>query len=86
MTASERAAELRALADQHDALGELEDALTDALDAYRADPDDDTKQAYTEASEALRAARAEVRGSGLMVASNEPGSTAIGAPVIGKVG
>ena len=86
MNASERAAQLRALADQHEAMGELEDALDEALTAYRADPNEETKAAHAAASHALRAARAEARSSGVMVASTEPGSVTIGAPTVGKAG
>lgn len=79
MSSSERAAELRALADQHDTLGALEDAHAAAVEAYRADPNEGTKQAYTDASEALRANRQAIRSSGLIVGSSEPGSVTIGA-------
>ncbi len=79
MSSSQRAAELRALADQHDTLGGLEDAHEAAVEAYRADPSDDTKQAYNDASEALRANRKDIRSSGLIVGSSEPGSVTIGA-------
>ncbi|OLT13028.1 hypothetical protein BJF79_03775 [Actinomadura sp. CNU-125] len=86
MNASERAAQLRTLADQHEAMGALEVALDEALAAYRAAPSEETKNAYTKASENLRAARVEARGSGVMVASGEPGSVTIGAPKVGKAG
>ena len=79
MSASQRAAELRELADQHDTLGALEDAHAAALEAYRADPNETTKQAYTDASEALREGRKDIRSSGLLVGSSEPGSVTIGA-------
>ena len=78
MSASARAAELRALADQHDTLGGLEDAQAAAVEAYRANPNDDTKQAYTDATAALRAGRKDIRSSGLLVGSAEPGSVTIG--------
>jgi hypothetical protein len=88
-TAAERAAELRALADQHEQVGGLEDALTEALDAYRADPSDASKQAYADAAAALRDARRQVRESAVTVAPATPGSTTIsgvGVGVGGKAG
>lgn len=87
MSSSQRAADLRALADQHDAIGALEDAHATAVDAYRTNPTPDTKQAYTDASEALREARAGMRGGEAMAVSAEPGSVTIGASAIsGKAG
>lgn len=83
MNSSERAAELRALADQHDSLATLETDLENTVTAYREDPTEETRQAYAEASLALREARKEIRSSGLMVASSEPGSVAIGVQNIG---
>lgn len=83
-TAAQRAAELRALADQHEAIGGLEETHEAALDAYRADPSEENKTAYAAASMALRDARQEARGSGVMVASSEPGSVTIGAATVRK--
>jgi hypothetical protein len=82
MSASDRAAELRALADQHDELGGLEDALAEAVEAYRDDPTEENREAYTEASEALREARKNMRSS-LLIGSVEPGSVTIGGAGIG---
>jgi hypothetical protein len=78
LSSSQRAAELRALADQHDTIGGLEETHAAAVEAYRADPSDTTKAAYAEASDALRAGRQELRSSGLMVGSSELGSVTIG--------
>lgn len=58
MTASERAAELRAQADALDALAELEADLLSAKDAFADDPNPETKAAKHAAAVALREARA----------------------------
>ncbi len=83
MSASERAAELRALADLHEGLGALEDAHAAAVEAYRAAPDEETKAAYRAASQALSDHRSGIRSSGLMVADATPGSVTIGTPSVG---
>lgn len=85
MSASERAAELRALADQHESLGQLEADLDAAVGAYRADPTEETKAAYRAASEVLASARQEIRSSSVMVAASEPGSVTVGASTVRKV-
>lgn len=85
-SASERAAELRALADQYEAVGGIEEQQADAVTAYRANPSEETKAAYTQASEALRAARQDSRSGSVMVAPNEPGSVTIGAQTVKKAG
>lgn len=77
-TSSERAAQLRALADQHEAIGALEETADRAAQAYRSDTSDlGLKAAYRAAQDALAAARHESRSSGLLVASGEPGSVTI---------
>lgn len=85
---SERAAQLRELADHHEAIGLLEEEVDAAVEAYRADTSDpELKAAYRASQDALAAARQEARGSGLLVASNEPGSVTIQpAPISGKAG
>lgn len=65
MDTTERAAALRALADQLDGLGGLEQAAAEAKAAYRDDPSETNKAAHRAASAALNAARAESRSSSL---------------------
>lgn len=61
MSSTERAQQLRDLADQLEAVGTAEDALADAVEAYRDDPSDKNKAAYRDASYALVDARQKVR-------------------------
>lgn len=88
MSASaDRAAQLRALADQHETIGALEEAADAAVEAYRADTSDPAlKTTYRASQEALAAARQESRSSGLMVGSAEPGSVTIQPASAGKAG
>ncbi|HEY7274308.1 MAG TPA: hypothetical protein VH502_16365 [Actinoplanes sp.] len=87
-TAAERAAELRALADQHEVIGGLEETLNEAAEAYRADPSEANKAAYAEASGALRDARQNLREAAVTVAPATAGSTTISGAGVGggKVG
>lgn len=73
MSASERAAQLRAQAEALEAVGGLEDAYEEALDAYREDPTEENKAAYLAAKEAFVAARTESRGdrAGLSITAEE---------------
>lgn len=83
MSAQERAARLRELADNLDVIGDAEAAAAEAKAAYRNNPDDpDLKAAHQAAAIALHEARADYRASGLAVASTEPGSTTIIAPAM----
>lgn len=63
MSADDRAARLRALADHYDTLAKLEATLAKATDAYRATSSDKNRTAYQDASRALRAAREQARSS-----------------------
>ena len=87
MSAVEKAAELRRLADHYESIGEREVCAAEAKAAYRDGPSPETKAAHLEAKAALRAARQEARESGLLVADATPGSVMI-APqaVTGKGG
>ena len=78
MSSTNRAAELRALADHYDTIGALEEAAAGAKQALRDAPEDTEAQtAHKAATVALRDARAEGRSSGILVASSEPGSVTI---------
>jgi hypothetical protein len=82
MSSSEKAAQLRALAEQFEGLGTLEDDLSAAVEAYRADPSADNKMVYEDAKLAIRQGRQEIRESAVMAVANEPGSSTVGvAPV-----
>jgi hypothetical protein len=82
MSSTEKAAQLRALAEQFEGLGALEDDLSAAVEAYRADPSQDNKVVYEDAKLAIRTGRKEIRESDLMAVANEPGSSTVGvAPV-----
>lgn len=61
MTASQRAAELRAQADALESLNALEEVLAEAKAAFAADPCAETRAIKQEAALALREARALVR-------------------------
>jgi hypothetical protein len=61
MNAAERAAELRAQADNLENLAGLEQAAEAATEKYRKSPTAKNKTAYRAAVEALRAARADAR-------------------------
>jgi siroheme synthase (precorrin-2 oxidase/ferrochelatase) len=83
VSSSNRAAELRALADNLDRIGELEETAAQAKAAYRDDPtSEEAKAAHQEAAAALNSARAEARGSRVMVASTEPGSVAVSVSTV----
>jgi hypothetical protein len=88
MSSSEKAAALRALAEQFEGLGELEDDLARTVEAYRADPSAENKQAYEDAKMAIREGRKEIREADVMAVANEPGSSTVGvAPIqTGKSG
>jgi len=86
MSSTDRAAELRALADQLEEIGALEDAAQAAAQEHREAGTEGTRAAYRATQEELRAARKAARESGLMVSSGEPGSVAIQpSTVSGKV-
>jgi hypothetical protein len=71
MNAAERAAELRAQADNLENLAGLEQAAEAATEKYRKSPTAKNKAAYREAVEALRAARAEARPAETTVTTGE---------------
>lgn len=78
MSSSERAAELRAMADQLEEISALEDNLERARDLHAANPfHEANKDAYTAAQETLRDARKKHRESSVMVSPAEAGSVAI---------
>lgn len=82
MSSAEKAAQLRALAEQFEGLGTLEEDLESTLASYREDPSEENKAAYEAAKEALRAGRQEIREADVMAVANEPGSSTIGvAPI-----
>jgi hypothetical protein len=82
MSSSEKAAQLYALAAQHEALGVVEDAYEAATTAYQEDKSEENKAAFKEAAEKLRASRREIREADVMAVANEPGSSTVGvAPI-----
>lgn len=62
MSSTDRAAELRAQAEQLDKLAELEHAAASAKTAYAADPSEANRSAHRAAQDALREARWTARG------------------------
>ncbi|MGS2645860.1 hypothetical protein [Streptosporangium sp. G12] len=67
MSSLDRADELQAQADALRELATLEDAYTEAMQAYLDDRTDEKWEAKQAAAEALRAARAESRSEGVSV-------------------
>ena len=77
MSSKELAARRRAEAAELEKLADLEESLDTAKAAYRKGYGDKEKQTYLEAADALRAARQEIRESGVGVAADGPGSTTV---------
>jgi len=84
MSGSDRAAELRALADRYDEMDALETAAAEAKQAYRDNPTEETKAAHHAASAALNGARSEIRSAPVLPSSGEPGSATVRVQPVGK--
>ena len=79
-----RAEELRKLADQLDAVGELEAELAEAKQAHRDEGSEESRVRLHDAKLAVREARAEVRESGPVAEPDAGGVTVAPAAVNGK--
>jgi len=71
MNAAERAADLRAQADNLEVLSDLEQKAEAATEKYRKTPNTKNKAAHRAAAEALRAARADARPAETTVTTGE---------------
>lgn len=86
MSTDDRAAQLRALADDLEKIAKLEAAAANAKAAYRKDPTGRRKAAHRKASAELNEARDAARAAGVMTAANEPGSVTVSPAPVGKGG